>query len=270
MNNAFYGKTMENERDRVNIKFTRNEKQFLKCTNSPLFANQILVINPETLQLVKMHQKIVKLTKPIYTGAVILELSKLLMYQFHYDTMKKVYPNSLMLKTDTDSLLYFIETKDLYMDMKDDELLNHAIEFSNYPKNHLLYNNDRKKVPGYFQDESVDSEFLIISEYVGLRSKSYVNKIFNKDKNTYQSKKKAKGVPRIHLKKNIEFEDYKTCLTEKKNIKLSGIVRFQSHGLKTYTKEMSKIALSWDDNKRIPMGDKIHTFAHGHYSLKAC
>ena len=68
-----------------------------------------------------------------------MELSKLTMYEFHYDTMKNVYPDSKMMKTDTDSLLYYIETDDVYDDMKTNPLLQAKIEFSFYPKNHSLY-----------------------------------------------------------------------------------------------------------------------------------
>ena len=62
--------------------------------------------------------------------------------------MKVRYPEALMMTTDTDSLLYHIKTDDLYKDFQQDPLIQKQIEFSNYPKNHDLYNCDRKKVPG--------------------------------------------------------------------------------------------------------------------------
>ena len=106
LNNAFYGKTMENVRDRVNVQFCLNEKQFIKHTSSPLFANHINVLKHDGLVLVKTHKKTVELNKPIYLGACILESSKLHMFKFHYDIMKVKYPDCSMMKTDTDSLLY--------------------------------------------------------------------------------------------------------------------------------------------------------------------
>lgn len=268
MNNAFYGKTMENERDRVNIQFCMDAKSFEKHTSSPLFANQILVIKTDGLSLVKTHKKTVKLQKPIYTGAIILELSKLLMFQFHYDTMMKVYPNAEMMKTDTDSLLYYIKTEDVYEEMFENKQIQEKIEFSNYPKNHLLYNCDRKKIPGLFQDECVDGEFVVISEYIGLRAKSYVNKLYAPTAKEYAEKKKSKGVPSIHIKKRIDFNDYNNCLFNEQVIKLNGMTSFRSIGLNTYTIEMNKIALSYKDDKRIIMPDKIHTYAYGHYKTK--
>ena len=93
MNNAFYGKTMENVRDRVNIQFCLTKERFLKHTGSPLFANQINIISENGLCLVKTNRRTVVLNKPIYIGATVLDLSKLLMYKFHYDTMKVKYPS---------------------------------------------------------------------------------------------------------------------------------------------------------------------------------
>ena len=78
MNNAFYGKTMENVRDRVNVQFCRNKEKFLKHTGSPLFANQINIIEKDGLCLVKTNKRTVTLNKPIYIGACVLDLSKLL------------------------------------------------------------------------------------------------------------------------------------------------------------------------------------------------
>ena len=108
------------------------------------------------------------------------------MYKLHYDVLLKAYPESLMLKTDTDSLLYQIFTKDLYKDLKNNDLLQKHIEFSNYPKNHSLFNNDCKKQVGLFQDESVDVTFVLIHEYVGLRAKCYASKMYDHANKCYK------------------------------------------------------------------------------------
>jgi len=274
LNNAFYGKTMENVRDRTNVQFCLSKKQFEKWTSSPLFANHINVIQEDGLALVKTHKRTVTLNKPIYIGACVLDISKLRMFQFHYDVMKPRFPDALMMKTDTDSLLYEIKTPDLYEDLKDPSLQK-WIEFSNYPKTHPLYNCDRKKVPGLFQDECVDGTLAVISEYVGLRAKSYANQLYDGE---YYDKKKSKGVARRHLEQRIAFSDYKTCLFENKNVCLGvrgnkaehddKIYSFRSIGLTTYSIETAKICLSSRDDKRIPMSDGIHTFAIGHYRSK--
>lgn len=295
MNNAFYGKTMENVRDRVNIQFCMTKERFTKHTSSHLFAGQINVINEDGLALVKTHKKTVILDKPIYIGACVLDLSKLLMFKFHYDTMKVKYPESLMMKTDTDSLLYYIKTDDLYQDFKNDAGIQKQLEFSNYPKNHFLYNCDRKKIPGLFQDECVDGKMMVISKYVGLRAKSYVNQLYEVEETDYnisydndmkispsnilypisfKDKKKSKGVPSKHIKNRVTFDDYKDCLDTGKDIKLGDetskpqhqeqIYTFISKQMTTYSILQSKIALSSRDDKRIPIDD-IYTLAIGHY-----
>lgn len=275
LNNAFYGKTMENVRDRVNIQFCMTKEKFDKHTQSPLFANQINIFQEDGLALVKTHKRTVSLDKPIYIGACVLDLSKLLMYKFHYDTMKVRYPNAEMMKTDTDSLLYFIKTDDVYADMKHDTTLQKTIEFSNYPKAHPLYNCDRKKVPGLFQDECTDGQLSVISEYVGLRAKSYANKLFVVEEQGYEFKKKSKGVARKHLEQRVGFEDYQECLFSGKSVRLGDtdgkenhhdkIYSFKSINMVTYSIEQSKVTLSSKDDKRIPMDDGIHTYAIGHF-----
>jgi hypothetical protein len=264
LNNSFYGKTMENIRDRVNVQFCQTDEQQVKWSSSPLFAN---CINPigKTLALVKTHKKTVVLDKPMYLGACILDSSKLIMQRFHYDTMMVNFPNAKMCKTDTDSLLYYIETEDLYEDLKR-PALQKCIEFSNYPKEHPLYNCDRKKVPGLFQDECVeDGKMQIISEYVGLCAKVYSNLLYSPEDKTTHDKKKAKGISKIHVKKRLAFDDFKKCLFKQEAIPLDKIYGFQSHLMKMYSMEYSKKALDFKDNKRILLEDGISTLAIGHW-----
>ena len=201
------------------------------------------------------------------------------MYKFHYDVMKVKYPEALMMKTDTDSLLYYVKTDDIYKDFKNDVSIQKEMEFSNYPKNHFLYNCDRKKQVGLFQDECVDGKLLVISEYIGLRAKSYANKLYCVEEECYEEKKKSKGVSSKHLKKRIDFEDYKQCLLEDKVISLGKatdtgkfaekIYSFISHNLTTFSVEQSKIALNSKDDKRVPMKEnKFNTYAIGHYKIQ--
>ena len=111
MNNAFFGKTMEEKRNHIDIKFCLDEKQFTKHTGSALFANNITSLGNNVF-LVQKHKKTIVLDKPIYAGVAILELSKLLMYELFYDVIRAQFPQCRMLKTDTDSLLIEVFTKD--------------------------------------------------------------------------------------------------------------------------------------------------------------
>ena len=126
MNNAIYGKTMENLRNRIDVRLVNNEKDYLKCTSKPshmshkIFGNNLVVICKSKVAL--------RLNKPAYIGMCILELSKILMYKFHYDYIKNKYDNiSKLLFTDTDSLMYEIKTEDIYKDFSSNkELKNYS------------------------------------------------------------------------------------------------------------------------------------------------
>ena len=87
LNNAVYGKTMENMRKRIKIRITTNEKDFLKYSSRPEYNSHKKVGK----NLVAIHEKkeTVKLNKPIYAGCTVLELSKLVMYEFYYGFLKK-------------------------------------------------------------------------------------------------------------------------------------------------------------------------------------
>ena len=99
MNSAVFGKTMENLRNRIDVKLVNNEKDYLKCTSKPsymlhkIFDNNLVAIRKGKVSL--------KLNKPAYIGMYILESSKVLMYEFHYDYFKNKCDNkSKLLFTD--------------------------------------------------------------------------------------------------------------------------------------------------------------------------
>ena len=119
MNNSVFGKTMENVRNRVDIQLVNREEKALKLFSKTNFNKR--TIFSENLIAVHMHKKKVKLDKPIYLGMSILDLSKTLMYDFHYNYIKPKYgENSMLLFTDTDSLMYEIRTEDFYKDISAD------------------------------------------------------------------------------------------------------------------------------------------------------
>ena len=119
MNNAIYRKRMENFRNRINVKLVSNEKDYLKFTSNPsYFLHKIFGSNLVTIRKSKLA---LKLNKPGYTGMCILELSKVLIYEFHYDYIKNKYANnSSLLWKDTNSLMYETKTEDAYEDFSND------------------------------------------------------------------------------------------------------------------------------------------------------
>ena len=107
LNNCIYRKSIENIHRRVNIKLINDKKKYQKVVNKLNFISQ-KVFN-EYFVAVHCSKKVLTLNKPIYAGFCILELSKLLMYQFHYDYVLKTFDNIKLLFTDTDSLVYEIK-----------------------------------------------------------------------------------------------------------------------------------------------------------------
>ena len=257
MNNSVFGKTMENIRNRVDIKLVNNKKQAEKLSAKPNFKH----CNIFSEDLVAIHMKKTKLDfdKPVYLGMCILDLSKTLMYDFHYNYIKQKYGDKAkLLLTDTDSLMYEIQTEDFYKDISGD--VKDRFDTSGYPPDHPsgIPSGFNKKVLGMFKDEVNDN---VIEEFVGLRAKLYSYKMFEGEES-----KKCKGVKKSVVKKSITHEDYKTCLlTGKEQLRKQNIIRSYEH--EVYTEEVNKVALSANDDKRYILEDGINTLALGHYRI---
>ena len=115
-NTNVFGKTMENTREYSCVRFATTMRDFTGYVNVPNFKEGKFVND----QVATMHirKTEVKLDKPIYAGQKILDLSKMLMYDFHYNVIRKKYGASArLLFTDTDSLCYVINTDDIFDDM---------------------------------------------------------------------------------------------------------------------------------------------------------
>ena len=257
MNNSVFGKTMENIRSRVDIRLVNNEAKAKKLAAKPNYKH----CNIFDENLVAIHMKKTKLVfnKPVYLGMCILDLSKTLMYDFHYNYMKTKYMDrAKLLFSDTDSLAYEVHTNDFYKDISGDVATK--FDTSNFPKDHPsgIEAGLNKKVVGMFKDEAGGE---IIEEFVGLRAKLYSYKMMDGD-----DVKKCKGVKKSVVKKSINFADYKKCLfTGEEQLRKMNIIR--SHGHEVYTEEVRKVALSANDDKRIILGNGIHTLAHGHFRI---
>ena len=254
MNNSVFGKTMENIRNRVDIRLVTRESQAKKLTCKPNYQHHTIFCE----NLTAVHMKKVKLyfNKPVYLGMSILDLSKTLMYDFHYNYIKPKYgERAKLLFTDTDSLAYEIQTEDFYRDISSD--VKEKFDTSNYPKNHPsgILTGVNKKVIGMFKDEAAGKQ---IAEFVGLRAKLYSYRV----EESYEEKK-CKGVKKAVIKKTITFNDYKDCLFDNKPaMRKMNVIRSHLHTI--FTETVNKIALSPFDDKRLIREDNIHTFAYGH------
>ena len=133
MNNSVFGKTIENIRKRQNIELVDNRKKAVKLTSRPNFDR--CTIFDKNLIAVHMKNTEVYFNKPVYVGQAILDLSKTLMFDFHYNCIKKKYGNKAeLLFTDTDSLMFQIYTDDFYLDISPD--IKSKFDTSDYPPNH--------------------------------------------------------------------------------------------------------------------------------------
>ena len=257
MNNSVFGKTMENIRNRSVIKLVTDKIKAENLAAKPNFKH--CNIFNEDLIAIHMKKTILTFDKPFYLGMCILDLSKTLMYNFHYNYIKEKYGDKVkLLFTDTDSLMYEIKTEDFYKDISGD--VKDKFDTSDYPPNHPsgIPTVCNKKVLGMFKDEAGGK---IIDEFVGLRAKLYSYKMFEG-----KESKKCKGVKKSVVKESIMHEDHKNCLlTGKEQLRKMNVIRSHKHDI--YTEEVNKIALSPDDDKRHILEGQTDTLALGNYRI---
>ena len=201
MNNPVFGKTMENVRKHRGIKLVKTDHKRNKLVSEPNYHTMNLI--SENLSIIEMKKVKEKMNKPIYLGLPILEISKIIMYEFWYDYMKKKYGDVVKLcYMDTDSLIMNIKTKDFYKDIAQD--VEERSDTSNYDFDRPLLKGKNKNVIGLMKDELGGR---IITEFVALRPKTYS---YMTDE--FIEMKKAKGNKKCVIKKMLKFEDYKKCL----------------------------------------------------------
>ena len=201
-----------------------------------------------------MNKTKVKMNKPIYLGLSILDISKILMYEFWYDYMKPKYGNDVKLcYMDTDNFIMNIKTEDFYKDIAND--VEKRFDTSNYECNRPLPTGKDKKVIGLMKDELGGK---IIKEFVTLRPKTYS---YSTDDG--KEDKKAKGTKKCVIKRMIKFNDYKNFLL-KDEVILKSHQRFISKKHNVYTEDINKISLSNNDDKRKVSSDKITSYPYGY------
>lgn len=248
--NSIFGKTITNMEKRQNVRILSSEKAFVKAVASPRFKHADL-IGEKSIQ-VSSYKRANLINSPYFIGSAILELSKLHLMKIHYNYFLRKY-GRFKLKlcmTDTDSLLYLIESPDIYKDLQELKI----IDFSNYPPSHQYHDNSKKGELFLMKDEAAGAP---IKSFVGLRAKSY-SILFADD----SCKVTGKGVPR-HKLKCITHKDLTNTLLN------SSVSQVQSQHMRSYkhvvyTIEENKLALSPYDNKRYVLTDKINTLPIGH------
>ena len=186
------------------------------------------------------------------------------MYAFHYEKWKKVFPESKLLFTDTDSLCYMVN-KNPYKEMKG---MTHEFDFSDYPKDHYLYDQTNMKVLGLMKDEC---RGLSMFAFIGHRAKLYAIKKYKYNEKENEivicEDLKGKGLTETVRRNQLSYDSYLSCLMsgKEKSVKQNSIV---SDHHRLYSCTTSKIGLSAADDKRWICNDGISTLAHGHYKTR--
>ena len=193
----------------------------------------------ENLMATEMKKIRVKMTKPLYLGMSILDISKILMYKFWYDYINPKYGDRAKLcYTDTDSFIIYIKSEDFFEDISND--VEKWFQTSNYNENDKrpLPIGMNKKVPDLFKNELGGK---IITEVVALRLKTYAYLM-----DDGSDHKKAKGTERCLIKTVYRSKE-----------------RFKSYYHHVYRKEVNTIALSRNDDKRLQTSHRITTYPYG-------
>ena len=170
LNNSAYGKTCESKRKRVKVNIVPNAEQTMKQISA--FDFKTFKIFGDDLAALTSSPRVINWNVPTIVGACVLEIAKFEMYRFHYEIMK---PNveCRSLYSDTDSLLYEIETKknaDFYEFLKNKSDIIVEFEFSNFPENHSLFNKQNKLTVLKYKDEfPADS----ITDFIALKPTLY-------------------------------------------------------------------------------------------------
>ncbi|KYN23233.1 hypothetical protein ALC57_04350 [Trachymyrmex cornetzi] len=258
MNNAVFGKTMENVRKHVDVKLiTKWDGRYGAgaMIAKPNFHSRSVFA--ENLIAVGLRKLEVKFNKPIYVGMCILDISKVCLYEFHHEYILPLFRDKCkIMYTDTDSLIYRIECDDAYECMKRDIA---RFDTSDYPADNAYgMSLANKKVPGLMKDEN---NGMIMTEFVGLRAKMYAVMVDGK-----KDTKKAKDVKSNVVARTITFNDYTRCLNEEIEMTChQSCIRSKLH--EVYTIPESKIALSPYDDKRYVVPDSTETLPWGHWRI---
>lgn len=257
MINSVFGKTMENVKNRIDFRLCNDKEKFQKHINDCRFKSSVCYDDENGLYGIRRMRKAVLLNKPIIVGMCVLDVSKHIMYDFHYNTMKPLYNENLkLLFTDTDSLCYHIKTEDLYKDLYE---MKEKLDLSGHK---LICDLTNNKVYGKFKDESGG---IPITHFCGERAKCYAYVTDEMIDNELEHKK-LKGIKKSVVKNEMQFLTYKqSVLEETIKRKKMNTIRSYKHNLVTI--ETEKIALCPFDDKRYLL-NSVDSLAYGHYKIK--
>jgi hypothetical protein len=255
MVNAFFGKSMENVKKCRKVELVSDPAK-LKKLLAKSQLQRFVIVDGEAVLVDRIRAK-VTLNKPIYVGFTVWDVSKLLMFDFHYNVVvKRYHEDAQLLFTDTDSLCYHLFNNDVYRDMLDYHAL---LDTSSYSRDHPLYSSDNMKVIDKIKDECNGKPPL---EFVGLRSEMYSFLTYDE----HMAKRTAKGVKQRYVSKYFRHEMYLRMLCNR-TIERPKYRLFRSRAHKLETVQCCKVSLCAYDDKRCVLEEGASTLAHGHVKL---
>ncbi|XP_040069574.1 uncharacterized protein LOC120842509 [Ixodes scapularis] len=251
--NSIYGKTIENARKHGHIKLCVKEDDILKMLQKPNLT-QFRALSSQVV-IFQFAPKVIKLKQPLYAGFSILEISKIVMYDFFYNQLRRAIPSARALYCDTDSFFLHLQGSDV-----DDKLLqlrDACLDTSGYPESHKLFSTENKMKLGVLKNEYPTTHLVA---FCCLKPKLYS---FKTSSNTCCVR--AKGVKKSESRK-LTYELYKHALDTKT------LHRVTQHLIARKLNEnksiaVEKIALNPFDNKRYICNDGITTLPFGHKSV---
>ena len=248
---------MENIGNHKNMKLVASDKKYLAYVMKPNFKEGYPF--SKHLFAVEVGKREIMMNKPVYLGQTILDLSKMLMYEFDYNCMRPNYGSKVKLcYMDNDSFVYQIENEDFYGDIAKN--MEKGFNMSGYSKddNRPLITRKNKKVIDKMKDEL---NRKITTEFVALRAKMYVYRKIDKE----LEEKRCKVTKKCVISEGLMFDDYKACLFDGETIYREKML-FENNKQDVYTVNKHKIALNRDVKpKRLVLADGITTLAKGYY-----
>jgi hypothetical protein len=266
MNNAVYGKTMEDVEKRIDVQILQMSDvsdKFLKLSSSVRFVDYNKV--SDNMVVVHLRKTKVYLNKPIYVGQAVLDISKCHMYDFYYNVLKSRYNDNMkLLYTDTDSLIIDFKTENIYKDLAEikDKFDMSGIK-NDYGYRDLLYDPvtgaKNIKVPGMFKDET---NGIPIYEVVCLKAKMYSYKMVNEKNDRH-----AKGIKKRNIKEDLSHEKFKDVLFNKtmNETVTQYSIQSKNHSIGLY--ESTKSSLTAFDDKNYILDNGYDMLPYGHYKI---
>ena len=278
MNNAVFGKTMENVRERGLFHVFRegDGERFTKVTSHPHFRRT--VFDTDGLTITESDKRVVKFDKPLYVGVAILDVSKEWMYRCFYEHVHKAYGEGVQLVfTDTDSLCLAIDG-DWYADVRapgaKGDLLRDVMDFSGYAPEALADGNPHKGRLGYLKDECAPHRLL---EAFALRAKMHAELLGRADGST-EWHQKCKGVPKSYVKRAMTRDHWLDVLKDVGDRAYEHRLAFNqirsaarhetSAHFNVFEANKKKRTLSFYDDKRAILDDGLTTLPYGHKRLR--